>query len=175
KEYGLVDSGVFNNNDIHGSWKFNRMVFSTALMRPKLDRDALQWTIELIEELESYWSRVGIIIDENDINKPSIENNDLPKWMRRFTYDMIYRIAIGIKGNALNSYTNNLCNVDNQETESTSIINSIQTYIDGIPYFRLFPKYARYYVPYIKGIIRRYLDNKEYLFGKLKVIIERRR
>ncbi|CAG8470535.1 2661_t:CDS:2, partial [Cetraspora pellucida] len=178
KEYGLVDSGVFNNNDVHGSWKFNRTVFSNALMRPKLDRDALQWTIELVEEMESCWSRVGIIIDENDFNKTSIKNNEiinLPKWMRRFTYDMIYKIAIGIKGNALNSYTNNLCDVENQETESNSIINSIQTYVEGTPYFRLFPKYVRYYFPYIRGIIRRYLDNKEYLFGKLAEMIERRR
>ncbi|CAG8485313.1 10573_t:CDS:2 [Racocetra fulgida] len=141
-------------------------------MRPKLDRDALQWTIELIEELESYWSRVGIIIDENDVNiidkndvnKPSIENNDLPKWMRRFTYDMIYRIAIGIKGNALNSYTNNLCNVDNQETESTSIINSIQTYIDGIPYFRLFPKYALYYLAHHPHVLTRFRQELDSIF-----------
>ncbi|CAG8785850.1 5290_t:CDS:2, partial [Gigaspora rosea] len=117
KEYGLVDSGVFNNNDIHGSWKFNRMVFSNALMRPKLDRDALQWTAELVEELESCGTKLII---------------NLPNWMRRFTYDMIYRISIGNKGDALYSYTNNLCGLNNYETESNSIIKSTQTYADGI-------------------------------------------
>ncbi|CAG8639983.1 5799_t:CDS:2, partial [Cetraspora pellucida] len=115
KEYSLVDSGVFNNNDVH----------------------------ELVEEMESCWRRIGIIMGE----KALIENDEvinLPNWMRRFTYDMIYRIAIGIKGDALNSYTNNLCGVNNQETESNRIV-------------------------------RRYLDNKEYLYGKLTEIIERRR
>ncbi|CAG8658402.1 20226_t:CDS:2 [Cetraspora pellucida] len=178
KEYGLVDSGVFNNNDIHGSWKFNRMVFSNALMRPKLDRDALKWTIELVKEMESCWRRIGIIMGEKDVNKSLIENDEvinLPNWMRRFTYDMIYRIAIGIKGDALNSYTNNLFGVNNQETESNSIITSTQTYAEGIMYFRLYSKYVRNYVPYIRGIVRRYLDNKEYLYGKLTEIIERRR
>ncbi|CAG8585524.1 10615_t:CDS:2, partial [Dentiscutata heterogama] len=178
KEYGIVDSGVFNNNDIHGSWKFNRMVFSNALMRPKLDRDALQWTIELVEEMESYWERTGIIIDDNDMNKALIENKEiinLPNWMRRFTYDIIYRIAIGTKGDTLNSYTNNLCGLSAYETESNSIIKSIQTYAEGIMYFRLFSKFVRYYIPYIRGIIRKYMDNKEYLYGKLTEIIERRR
>ncbi|CAG8565272.1 8426_t:CDS:2, partial [Dentiscutata erythropus] len=157
KEYGIVDSGVFNNNDIHGSWKFNRMVFSNALMRPKLDRDALQWTIELVEEMESYWKRAGIIIDDNDMNKALIEDKEiinLPDWMRRFTYDMIYRIAIGTKGDALNSYTNKLCGLNTYETESNSIIKSTQTYAEGIMYFRLFSKFVRNYFPYIRGIIR---------------------
>ncbi|RIB10558.1 cytochrome P450, partial [Gigaspora rosea] len=178
KEYGLVDSGVFNNNDIHGSWKFNRMVFSNALMRPKLDRDALQWTAELVEELESCWNKTGVIIDNNDVNKELIDNNEiinLPNWMRRFTYDMIYRISIGNKGDALYSYTNNLCGLNIYETESNSIIKSTQTYADGIMYFRLFLEYVRNYIPYLRGIIRKYLENKVYLDGKLTEIIERRR
>ncbi|CAG8637050.1 20844_t:CDS:1, partial [Gigaspora rosea] len=155
KEYGIVDNGVFNNNDIHGSWKLNRMVFSNALMRPKLDRDALQWTIDLVEEMESCWQKIGIIIDDNDVNKKSIDNEilNLPKWMVRFTYDMIYRVAIGIKGNALNSYTNNKCGLNNNENESNIIINSIQTYIEGAMYVRFLPKFVRDYFPFIRGII----------------------
>ncbi|KAF0530594.1 cytochrome P450 [Gigaspora margarita] len=60
------------------------MVFSNALMRPKLDKDALQWTLELVKEIESCWKRTGIIIDDNNVNQALLENKEiinLPNWM----------------------------------------------------------------------------------------------
>ncbi|CAG8721798.1 23890_t:CDS:2, partial [Gigaspora margarita] len=87
-------------------------------MRPKLDKDALQWTLELVKEIESCWKRTGIIIDDNNVNQA---------------------ISIGNKGDA---YTNHLCGLNSYETETNSIIKSIQTYAKGIMYVRLFPEYA---------------------------------
>ncbi|KAF0530593.1 hypothetical protein F8M41_012082 [Gigaspora margarita] len=69
------------------SEEVNRMVFSNALMRPKLDKDALQWTLELVKEIESCWKRTGIIIDDNNVNQALLENKEiinLPNWMCRF-------------------------------------------------------------------------------------------
>ncbi|CAG8801632.1 11345_t:CDS:2, partial [Racocetra persica] len=69
----------------------------------------------------------------------------------------------------------NVCKVNNQETEQNSVITCTQTYIEGIIYFRLCPKFFRYYFPYIRGIVRKYLDNKKYLYQRLINIIEKRR
>ncbi|CAG8826976.1 7136_t:CDS:2, partial [Cetraspora pellucida] len=102
REYGLIDNGVFNNNNIH----------------------------ELVEEMESCWHRIGIIIGEkdlNDVNETSIKNNELnlSNWM-----------------------------LNNQEMNQNSLITCIQTYIEGIIYFRLCPKFFRYYFPYTRRIVQ---------------------
>ncbi|CAG8558721.1 24524_t:CDS:1 [Gigaspora rosea] len=82
--------------------------------------------------LEENWC---ITIDDNNVNQALLENKEiinLSNWMRRFTYNMIYIIAIG---NHLTQIQNYLCGLNDHETESSSIIKSIQ---EGIMYFRLF-------------------------------------
>ncbi|RIB21763.1 hypothetical protein C2G38_2175701 [Gigaspora rosea] len=73
--------------------------------------------------LEENWC---ITIDDNNVNQALLENKEiinLSNWMRRFTYNMIYIIAIG---NHLTQIQNYLCGLNDHETESSSIIKSIQ-------------------------------------------------
>ncbi|CAB5356512.1 unnamed protein product [Rhizophagus irregularis] len=71
-EYGFDGVGVAFNNDLQ-SWKYNRQFFSQAMMSPSFNYQALKWTNELWNEMESYWNNLG---EDHEL--------DLIKWLRRF-------------------------------------------------------------------------------------------
>ena len=87
---------VYSNNS-YKSWKYNRQFFTQAMMTPSFNHQAVQWTNELWNEMESYWNNLG-------------ENHelDLIKWMHRFSNDMIFIISTGIKNNSVASYYHTL-------------------------------------------------------------------
>jgi hypothetical protein len=92
-EYGLGGVGVANNIDPK-SWKFNRQFFTQAMMTPSFNHQAVEWTIELWEQMESHWNSLG---ENRELN--------LSKWMQRFTNDMIFRISTGIKNEVFFYYS----------------------------------------------------------------------
>jgi hypothetical protein len=91
-ELGINGSGLVNNND-YKSWKYNRQFFTQSILTPSFNHQAIEWTNELWEEMESYWNNLG----EN-------RELDLIKWMRRFTNEIIFRISTGVKNNVVASY-----------------------------------------------------------------------
>ncbi|POG70192.1 cytochrome P450 [Rhizophagus irregularis DAOM 181602=DAOM 197198] len=93
-EYGFDGVGVAFNNDLQ-SWKYNRQFFSQAMMSPSFNYQALKWTNELWNEMESYWNNLG---EDHEL--------DLIKWLRRFANEMIFRISTGVKNDAIASYYN---------------------------------------------------------------------
>ncbi|PKB92693.1 hypothetical protein RhiirA5_443748, partial [Rhizophagus irregularis] len=68
-EYGFDGVGVGFNN-VHKSWNYNRQFFSQALMTPSFNYQAIEWTNELWNEMESYWNNLG---EDYEL--------DLIKWM----------------------------------------------------------------------------------------------
>ncbi|CAB4403726.1 unnamed protein product [Rhizophagus irregularis] len=171
-EYGFDGVGVAFNNDTK-SWKYNRQFFSQAIMTPSFNRQAVEWTNELWVEMESYLNNLG---EHYEL--------DFIKWMRRFTNEMIFKIATGTKNDAIASYYNMLIN-DNKNSlndkeneklnESKNFIESIETYLAGMFYFFAFNNFTRNYVPFIRGKSKKLLKNKDYLFDKLYTIIKERR
>ncbi|CAB4389817.1 unnamed protein product [Rhizophagus irregularis] len=173
KEYGLGGVGVANNNELK-SWKFNRQFFSQAMMTPSFNHQAIEWTIELWEQMESHWNSLG-------------ENHelDLSKWMHRFTNDMIFRVSTGVKNDAVTSYYHTLILEDNNQSlsekekekdrESERFIQSIQIFIRGfMPFFAL-SKYIRRYVPFVRGKMNKLIENRDYLINSLYKVIKQRR
>ncbi|RIA79650.1 cytochrome P450 [Glomus cerebriforme] len=174
REYGLNGLGVVNNNDFK-SWKYHRQFFSQAMMAPSFNYQAIEWTNELWNEMESYWNNLG----EN-------QELDLIKWMHRFTNEMIFRISTGVKSDVVSSYykgillKNNIINSLNEDEkrkieESENFIQSIEIFLKGAIHFFMFNKFIRHYVPFIRGKTISLLKNKDYLFDKIYDIIEKRR
>ncbi|PKC72228.1 cytochrome P450 [Rhizophagus irregularis] len=171
-EYGMDGGGVSFNNDLK-SWKYNRQFFTQALITPSFNRQAIEWTNELWKEMEIYFNNLG---EDYEL--------DLIKWMRRFTNEMIFKIATGTKNDAIASYYNILIN-DNKNTlnekeneklkEAKKFIESGETYLEGMFYFFAFNKFTRNNVPFIRDKVKKLLKNKDYLFDKVYTIIKERR
>ncbi|CAB5191623.1 cytochrome P450 [Rhizophagus irregularis DAOM 181602=DAOM 197198] len=170
-EYGFDGAGLSFNND-YKSWKYNRQLLSQAMLTPNFDYQAIEWTNKLWNEMESYWNNLG---EDHEL--------DLIKWMRRFTSEMIFRISTGVKIDIVASYYNtiNLKNDSLNEKEneklkeSRNFIESIEIYMDGFMYFYTFNKFIRQYLPFIRGKVKKYLKNRDYLFNRLYTIIKDRR
>jgi hypothetical protein len=84
--------GLINNDD-YKSWRYNRQFFIQAMMTSNFNRQTIEWTTELWEEMETYWNNSG-------------DKLDLKEWIHRFTSDMIFRISTGIKNDSFTSYYN---------------------------------------------------------------------
>ena len=61
-------------------------------MTTSFNHQAVEWTIELWEQMESYWNNLG---EDREL--------DLPKWMHSFANEMIFRISTGVKNNSVHS------------------------------------------------------------------------
>ncbi|GBC01327.1 hypothetical protein RclHR1_04140012 [Rhizophagus clarus] len=69
-EYGFDGKGIIFNND-YESWRYNRQFFTQALMNPSFNHQAIEWTNELCNEMESYWNNLE---EDHEL--------DLLKWMQ---------------------------------------------------------------------------------------------
>ena len=92
REYGVLGLGIGSNND-YKSWKYNRQFFSQAMMTPSFNYQAIEWTNELWNEMETCWNNLG-------------ENHelDLIKWLYRFSNEIIFRISTGVTNNSVASH-----------------------------------------------------------------------
>jgi hypothetical protein len=173
-EYGFDGVGIIFNND-YKSWRYNRQFFSQGMMTPSFNYQAIKWTNELCNEMEVYWNNLG---EDHEL--------DLIKWMRRFTNEIIFRIATGVKNNAIASYYNKIIlenkhnnSLNEKEIEKLNdtddFVELIETYIEGVLYFFAFNKFTRHNLPFIRGKVKKLLKNKDYLFDRLYTIIKERR
>jgi cytochrome P450 len=172
-EYGISAVGVGQNNDFK-SWKFNRQFFTQAMLTPSFNYQAIEWTNELWQELETYWNEIG-----------ETRVLDLSKWMHRFTNEIIFKISTGVKNNALAAYYHivinpksfNTLNENEQEkmNYSEDFVRSIETYMTGVGYFFVLSKFMRNNIPFLRGKIKKLLENKENIFNRIRKIIKERR
>ncbi|CAB4413102.1 unnamed protein product [Rhizophagus irregularis] len=173
KEYFRTSGLGIISNEVYESWKYNRQLFTQSMSTSNFNNQAIEWTIELWEQMESYWNNLG---EDYELN--------LTKWMRRFTNDIILRIATGTKNDSVLSYYNTLIKNDNRNInekekkkieESESFIRSIEIFVEGMVVFFVFNKFIRRYVPFISGNVNRLLKNRDYLYDKIFNIIKKRR
>uniref|UniRef100_A0A1D1XKH2 Putative cytochrome P450 4d20 n=1 Tax=Anthurium amnicola TaxID=1678845 RepID=A0A1D1XKH2_9ARAE len=173
-EYGSMGLGVANNNDPK-SWRYNRQFFSQALMTPSFNYQAIEWTNELWNEMESYWNDLG---ENHELN--------LIKWMHRFTNEIIFRISTGVKNNCVASHykmilleNNKKFSIDEKEMkkvkESEKFIESIEIYMNGVMYFLIYNNFMRHYFPFIREKANNYLKNRDYFHDKILNIIKERK
>ncbi|GBC03960.1 hypothetical protein RclHR1_05420004 [Rhizophagus clarus] len=171
KEYfKSIGLGIISN-DVYENWKYNRQLFIQSMTTSNFNNQAIEWTTELWEQMESYWNNLG-----NDYEL------DLTKWMKRFTNDMIFKITTGIKNDSVLSYYNTLIinnNMNEKEKEkieeSEKFIQSLDTYIGGLMIFFVFNKFIRRYVPFFRDYVKKLFKNRDYLFDKVINIIKKRR
>jgi cytochrome P450 len=161
-EYGVNGIGVVSNNHVP-SWKFNRQFFSQSMMTPSFNIQTIEWARELWEEMESYWNKLG---EDYEV--------DLIKWMRRFTNEMIFRIATGVKNDNVASYYNTIIDKDSID-EGGKFVTAIDSFIKGFFYIVLLNKFTRNYIPFIRGQWFQILKNRDYLFDKINKVIKERR
>jgi cytochrome P450 len=169
-EYGLNKTGITLDYIDHKTWKYKRQFFNQALMTPSFNHHAIERTNELWRKMETYWNNLG-------------ENHelDLTKWMRRFTIDIIFRIATGANIDSFTPYYNTFILEKNNQfnekeiEESENLIQSIIKYIEGVSYFIIFNNFMRHYVPFVRGKGKKLLKNRDYLFDKLYDIIRKKR
>jgi hypothetical protein len=110
---------------------------------------------------------------------------DLSKWMHRFTHDMIFRVATGVKNGAVTSYYNTLIPEDNIRSlsekekekvkEKERFVQSVDTFIRGFMPFLTLSKFIRHYVPFVRGKMNKLMENRDYLLDSLYKIIKQRR
>src|ERR1044072_4795075 len=94
------------------------------MMTPSFNRQTIEWTNELWQEMESCWNNLG----EN-------QELDLIKWMRRFTNEIIFKIATGVKNDNVVSYYNLI--LENKKDPSSKKDNDESgKFVHSIDYFQ---------------------------------------
>nr|CAG8532966.1 9936_t:CDS:10 [Entrophospora candida] len=162
--------GLAMNNDLQ-TWKFNRQFFSQAIMTPSFSIAANKWTNEMFEEMEKYWM---------DLKKPDDSEDaviiDMAAWMRRFTNDLISVLTTGKRTYTISFHYHKLKNVKLSEEmiESEKFVTSLNDFVSGSGILVLVPKYLRF-LPIIRGKVKKTVENRDYLYGKLVGIIRERR
>ncbi|CAB5392812.1 unnamed protein product [Rhizophagus irregularis] len=155
-EYGVSAVGVGHNN-VPKSWKFNRQFFTQAMLTPSFNHQAIEWTYELWKEMEIYWNKIG----EN-------QELDLGKWMHRFTNEIIFNIATGVKNNSVAAFYYTVVDPESIKTldkteqakmeYSEEFVQSIETYMSGSASVFCFVVYFLEHHPEVKKRLRQELD-----------------
>ncbi|CAI2176989.1 16899_t:CDS:2 [Funneliformis geosporum] len=69
-EFSSTSKGLLYNRN-HDTWTYYRKFFNRAIMSPIFVRQAISWTEEIFEEVESYWMKLGGDNYANLINSTS--------------------------------------------------------------------------------------------------------
>ncbi|CAI2174871.1 17500_t:CDS:2 [Funneliformis geosporum] len=165
KELHLINSGITFNRDLT-TWKFNRRILNLTVMSPKFLRKSVEFTNQLCDDLEKYWSSID----------PNTKVN-LANWTTCLSADIIVTTATGTKGCSMADYNNSLPNsvkVDISEkflNESLKFIDSIYTLISSALFYFSFPPFIRKYFPVFKPMYHKYRDNDIWLGAELERIV----
>ncbi|CAJ0921410.1 1165_t:CDS:2 [Entrophospora sp. SA101] len=101
---------------------------------------------------------------------------DMTAWMRRFTNDLISLLTTGKRTYTIPFHYHKLKNVKLSEEmiDSEKFVTSLNDFVSGSGILVLVPKYLRF-LPIIRGKVKKTIDNRDYLYGKLIGIIRERR
>ncbi|CAG8554887.1 10744_t:CDS:2, partial [Diversispora eburnea] len=168
--FDLDKKGLGLNHD-YNRWKFNRRIFSQAIMSltsstysPKLSK------IEngLFEEMSNYW----IDLKQKDENVIII---DMAAWTRRFICDFISTLTTEKRTNTIHYYYRKLKNevITKEMIESEEFIENINVFVSNNQ-FLFAPKHINN-LPFIKNRVKRLLDNNHFFYKRLEEIIRRKR
>ncbi|RIB24904.1 cytochrome P450 [Gigaspora rosea] len=182
EEYGMAGRGIIVNHDIK-SWRYNRYFFNKAILTPSFNHEAVKWTNIMSQELEGYWKSLGNL----NLSKDNLKNLndwqleiDMAEWVRRFTSDMIVILITGERSYTMASYYNlyNPVKVIHSNPlieDSERFVKAFSDYLFGITIFMYFGYFSRRYYPGIKDKVKHLLNNRDYVFEALDIIIKKRR
>ncbi|CAG8554870.1 10743_t:CDS:2 [Diversispora eburnea] len=161
--FDLDNKGLALNHD-YNRWKFNRRIFSQAIMSltsstysPKLSK------VEniLFEEMSNYW----INLKQKDENAIII---DIAAWTRRFICDFTSFLTTGRRTNTIQNYYHILNNevITKEMIESEEFIENIKVFVSNNQ-FIFVPKLIKD-LPFIKGRVNCLLDNNHSFYKRLE-------
>ncbi|CAG8524534.1 5423_t:CDS:2 [Cetraspora pellucida] len=177
-EIGHYGCGLLNNIS-YNHWKHNRQSF-TPLLAPKLMNTAINFANHLYEELSEYWYSLGMKHKNNvNVDNWTLEA-DFPAWFYGYSNDLISVLITGERTYSLASYYNKKSNIKSKflsalVEDGDKFVQSIIKHIDGVEFFMFINPFIRHYVPIIRDKSVSVLKNRDYLFGKLRMIIKKRR
>ncbi|CAG8459532.1 670_t:CDS:2 [Ambispora gerdemannii] len=165
--FDLDNKGVGLNHD-YNHWKFNRHLFSQAIMPLSLTEKPSNILNPLFEEMAKYW----IDLKQQDDDGTII---DMATWMRRFTADFISLLTTGKRISVMHHYCQKLKNepITKEMIDSEEFIEGINTFVSDNQIIFV-PKILRG-LPLIRPRVDHLLDNCNRFYGKLVDIIRKRR
>ncbi|RIA91659.1 cytochrome P450 [Glomus cerebriforme] len=165
--FDLHNKGVGLNHD-YKHWKFNRQIFSQAIMPLSLTNKPSNILNQLFEEMANYW----IDLKQKDDNGSII---DMSVWMRRFTMDFISLLTTGKHIHSMYHYCQKLKDepITKEMIESEEFADCINTFVSDNQIIFV-PKILRG-LPLVRPRVDHLLDNCGRLYDKLVEIIRKRR
>ncbi|RHZ87441.1 hypothetical protein Glove_34g91 [Diversispora epigaea] len=168
--FDLDKKGLALNHD-YNHWKFNRRIFSPAIMSltslnysPKLS----QIENVLFDEMSKYW------IDLKQKHEDVIII-DMAAWARRFICDFTSYLTTEKRSNTIHYYHRKLKNevVTKEMIESEEFIENIKFFVSDNQ-FAFIPKLIKG-LPFIKNRVKRLLDNNHSFYKRLEEIVRKKR
>ncbi|CAI2169372.1 10226_t:CDS:2 [Funneliformis geosporum] len=165
--FDLEKKGVGLNHDFK-FWKFNRQIFSQAVMPLSYANSTSKYLNQLFEEMSSSWMDLKPKDDDSIVI-------DMSTWMRRFTCDFISLLTTSKHISTIKNYHRTIKNdvITKEMAESEDFVESINIFVSDNQILFV-PKILRD-LPLIGSRVNTMLSNNYYLYGRLLNIIKRRR
>jgi hypothetical protein len=177
KELDLEGKGVTLNNDFK-TWTVNHQFFSQAILSPKFTNEAIDWTNQLFNELESYWNKLFL---KEEIIKENENKLNFSKWFDHYTNDMVIGSLTGKRlfysmAVYFDTLSDEKSDLPSEIVEdSMYFFEALHKLLMGFSVFFSTPHFLRRYVPPIKNTADNVLQTIRFLNQRLDAIIKKRR
>ncbi|CAG8513511.1 10133_t:CDS:2 [Acaulospora morrowiae] len=165
--FDLETKGVGLNHS-YKHWKFNRHIFTQAIMPLALTNKPSEILNQLFVEMAQYWI---------DLKQPDSDGTvtDIAIWMRRFTTDFISLLTTSKKFSALYYYSQKIKNepITQEMIDSEEFVENINTFVSDNQILFV-PKLLRN-MPFIKPRVNKLLDNCHRFYDRLVDIVKAKR
>nr|CAG8620210.1 2595_t:CDS:2 [Entrophospora candida] len=163
--FDLDRKGIALNFD-HHSWKFNREMFTQAIMPLTYSPKPSKYVNALFEEMSNCW------IDLKPKGDAAAVIN-IASWLRRFTTDFIHILVTEKRGFAIHYYHRKFKNqITKEMIESEEFIECVDTFVsDNIPYV---PHILKDF-PFVRPRVQKLIRNNDRFYKKMGDIVKKRR
>ncbi|CAJ0913631.1 19026_t:CDS:2 [Entrophospora sp. SA101] len=163
--FDLDRKGIALNFD-HHNWKFNREMFTQAIMPLTFSPKPSKYVNALFEEMSNCWMDLKPKGDAAGVI-------NIASWLRRFTTDFIHILVTEKRGFAIHYYHRKFKNeITKEMIESEEFIECVDTFVsDNIPYV---PHILKDF-PFIRPRVQKLIRNNDRFYIKLEDIIKKRR
>jgi hypothetical protein len=156
---------------------FNRHFFNQAILSPKFTNEAIYWTNNLFNELESYWDKLFL---REEIIKENKNKLDLSKWFNYYSHDVIIRLLTGTKSYSMAAYFEILSEEISDlplaiVEETMEFIKALREEAVGYLVFFIIPVFLRNHVPFFKKMANSVFENVQFVEQRLNAIVKKRR
>ncbi|EXX75288.1 sterol 14-demethylase [Rhizophagus irregularis DAOM 197198w] len=174
-ELGIEGKGlVFNNN--FKSWIYNRHFFLQAIMSPKFTDEAIDWTNERFNKLDSYWNKLFL---KEEIIKENKNIFNMFQWLNQYSFDMIIKLLTGKRPDLMKAYFDTFGDEKSGPSaivcDSAKIVQALRIFLADYAIFYSISPFLRHYFPFFKNKADNLLQNMKFVNKKLDAIIKKRR